>query len=646
MGVGGANNSAAPMQSYFKAKNLVGRFKNSQIDLTSGKIVRKAGFKFGDCDLYFVIGDNKFSKIKDKSIVLQQRIVKDNKTVGFVTKFMGKTMKLSVENLVSLSNIFKAEGFTVAVRDAEVIKKDSNGNKVKTTVKKPYLVGIGGTKLLDLPVLDITSKENNNNTTKDVGKADKPVNITKKDESTENSSDSVIDTSINMVKYTGELPLFDFMDYLNKLGCALVFVDSPKKAISKEVSDFYGLEVTLPNLVCKESFDILLRYQRIGIVNLPDKSKVLVHKPVERFIFKGFKAFSDVTIVCSAASSGSLSKLFDTTKANKLDVKVAAVIKGLLGSKFKLGKEMCYFNVDISEMKFGSKNGIAFQDMDDNSTSKMIYDYLEAYIKRDMINGIWTDSGVRDKQNIHPMYLNKSKEALDLLRTKGVNLESGIVGKPTSLKPKTNILSIRDKDFPFKFRMTKYTGYINSAKFRMETTKAFNIDNEKVVDEIVNHVSEKMDYEITELGECENYAYGMSNSDQFTYCFYGAHREAAYTCLGYIFDGSRNMPLLNNYFRKKLNTYTETANSTYLRILDSFYKSGQNLTDHKRRRVLFLGTLFKRIGKSTKTGLYLAQPKRVTQFMEDGHVTLGSSIFLSKSLEDAREYIETDYYTL
>lgn len=558
---------------------------------------------------------------------------------------MGKTMKLPVENLVSLSNIFKDEGFTVAVRYAEVIKKDSNGNKVKTVVKKPYLVGIGGTKLLDLPVLDITSKENSN-TAKDANKADKSVSITKKDESTENSSDSMINTSANVVKYTGELPLFDFMDYLKKLGCALVFVDSPKKAISKEVSDFYGLEVTLPNLVCKESFDLLLRYQRIGVVNLPDKSKVLVHKDVERFIFKDFKAFGSITVVCSASGSGSLSKLFDTTKANKLDVKVAAVIKGLLGNGFKLGKEMYYFNVDISEMKFGSKKGIAFQDMDDDSVSKMIYDYLEAYIKRDMINGIWTDSGVRDKENIHPMYLSKSKEALDLLRTKGVNLESGIVGKLTSLKPKTNILSIRDKDFPFNFRMTKYTGYINSAKFRMETTKAFNIDDEKVVDEIVNHVSEKMDYEITELGGGEAYAYGMSDSDQQIYCFYGAHREAACTCLGYIFDGSRNMPLLNNYFKKKLNTYTETANSAFLRILDSFYKGGQNLTDHKRRRVLFLGTLFKRIGKCTTTGLYLAQPKHTTQFMEDGHITLGSSIFLSKSLEDAKEYIETDYYTL
>lgn len=270
---------------------------------------------------------------------------------------MGKTMKLPIENLVALSNIFKAEGFTVAVRDTEVIKKDSNGNKVKATVKKPYLVGIGGTKLLDLPVLDVTSKETNK-TDKDANKADKPVSINKKGE--EDRQEFLIDTSANMVKYTGELPLFDFMDYLKKLGCALVFVNSPKKAISKEVSDFYGLEVTLPNLVCKESFDILLRYQRIGIVNLPDKSKVLAHKPVERFIFKGFKAFDNVTIVCSAASSGSLSNLFDTTKENKLDVKVAAVIKGLLGNEFKLGKEMCYFNVDISEMKFGSKKKNCF----------------------------------------------------------------------------------------------------------------------------------------------------------------------------------------------------------------------------------------------------------------------------------------------
>jgi hypothetical protein len=552
---------------------------------------------------------------------------------------MGKTMKLSVENLVSLSNIFKAEGFTVAVRDAEVIKKDSNGNKVKTTVKKPYLVGIGGTKLLDLPVLDITSKENN--TAKDANKTDKPVSMTKKDDSIENSSDRMIDTSINMVKYTGELPLFDFMDYLKKLGCALAFVDSPKKAISKEVSDFYGLEVTLPNLVCKESFDLILRYQRIGIVNLPDKSKVLVHKPVERFIFKDFKAAGSITVVCSASGSGSLSKLFDTNKVNKLDVKVAAVIKDLLGNGFKLGKEMCYFNVDISEMKFGSKKGIAFQDMDDDSISKMIYDYLEAYIKRDMMDGIWTDSGVRDKENIHPMYLSKSKEALDLLRTKGVNLESGIVGKLTSLKPKTNILSIRDKDFPFEFRMTPYYCNTLSSKFRPET-----LNSEESIENILDYVSKKMDYEITERGGFKEYAGGMSDSDQRIYCFYSAHREAACSCLGYVFNDSKNISLLNNYFRNKLNTYTETANSAYLRILSSLYKGGQSLTDHKRRRVLFLGTLFKRIGKCTKTGLYLAQPKYTMQFMEDGHITLGSSIFLSKSLEDAKEYIETDYYTL
>ena len=534
---------------------------------------------------------------------------------------MGKTMKLSVENLVSLSNIFKAEGFTVAVRDAEVIKKDSNGNKVKAIVKKPYLVGIGGTKLLDLPVLDITSKENTN-TSKGDNKADTPVSITKKDESTENSSDSMIDTSINMVKYTGELPLFDFMDYLKKLGCALVFVDSPKKAISKEVSDFYGLEVTLPNLVCKESFDILLRYQRIGIVNLPDKSKVLVHKPVERFIFKGFKAFGDVTVVCSTSGSGSLSKLFDTTKANKLDVKVAAVIKGLLGNEFKIGKEMCYFNVDISEMKFGSKKGIAFKDMDDDSVSKMIYDYLEAYIKRDMINGIWTDSGVRDKENIHPMYLSKSKEALDLLRNKEVNLESGIVGKPTSLKLKTNIFSIRDTDFPFEFRMTPYHCHILSSKFRPET-----LDSEESIENILDYVSKKMDYEITERGGFKEYAGGMSDSDQRIYCFYSAHREAACSCLGYIFNDSKNISLLNNYFRNKLNTYTETANSAYLRILASLYKSGESLTDHYLRRLLSLGTLFKLLGKSTKTGLYVVKPKHSTQFMEEEYVRISSSIY-------------------
>lgn len=264
--------------------------------------------------------------------------------------------------------------------------------------------------------------------------------------------------------------------------------------------------------------------------------------------------------------------------------------------------------------------------MDDDSVSKMIYDYLEAYIKRDMIDGIWTDSGVRDKENIHPMYLSKSKDALDLLRSKGVNLESGIVGKPTSLKLKTNIFSIRDTDFPFEFRMTPYFCNIISSKFRAET-----LNNEGIIENILDYVSKKMDYEITEIGGIKDYAGGMSDSDQRIYCFYTAHREAACTCLGYVFKDSKNISLLNNYFRNKLNTYTETANRAYLRILASLYKSGQSLTDHYLRRVLSLGRLFKLLGKSTKTGLYVVKPKHGTQFMEEEHVIISSSIYPSIS---------------
>lgn len=436
----------------------------------------------------------------------------------------------------------------------------------------------------ELSAEDITSKENSKPDKVD-SKTDKSVSVAKKSE--EGSQEFLIDTSANMIKYTGELPLFDFMDYLKKMGCALAFVDSPKKAISKEVSDFYGLEVTLPNLVCRESFDILLRYQRIGIVDLPSKSKVLVNKPVERFIFKDFEAVGSITIVCSVTSSDRLSKLIDTTKANRLDAKVATVIKSLLGNKFKLGKEMCYFNVDISEMKFGSKKGTAFKDTDYNSASKMIYDYLEAYIKRDMIDGIWSDSGIRDKENIHPMYFSKSKDDLDSLLSKGVELESGIIGKADSLQCKNNIISIRDKAFPFKFRMLEYTGYIVNTLFRDEA-----LDKEKTIENILDYVVEKMDYEITELGVLNNYAAGMSDDDQHTYCFYGAHREAACDCLGYVYKNNKNRSVLNNYFRNKLNDYTETANTTFLRILDSLYKSGQGLTAQSSKRALFLGTLF------------------------------------------------------
>jgi hypothetical protein len=511
---------------------------------------------------------------------------------------MGKIMKLPVENLVSLSNIFKAEGFTVAVRDAEVIKKDSNGNKVKTTVKKPYLVGIGGTKLLDLPVLDITdsnfnaSSKSASSSIKSDSSSNKSAKITKET----NKSKVLIDTNSNIIKYSSKIRLYGFMELLGKLGCALLCVDSPGKSLLKGISDFNGIEVTLPNLVCEDSFDIKLRYQRIGIANLPDKTKVLVRKEVDRFICKDFNMTERLTVVCGAKNLDNLSKLFDNTNKHLLDDKVSKVIAALLGNKFNLEKEMYYFNLDITSMNFGRSKTVSLNEMDSESVSKMLHSYIEYSIRRDMINNIWDKSKLRDTDNVHPMLKDKSKEALDKLSKIGVNLEKGTVGNSTPLKS-NNDLVITDKRAPFSFTRIIYTkGIIEFFKDRFKYMHTESGD----IDGCLDSISGKMDNEIFETGKSD-YTFGMSEKDKSIYTIYDAHLETACNSLGHIFNGSRNIQVVNQYLRNKLDWFTEKANNGLLDIVDALVKC-------KDKNTLKLGNYFKVLGRTNDTKLMSIVP--------------------------------------
>ena len=65
---------------------------------------------------------------------------------------MGRELKLALNNIVILSSIFKPVDYTVAVRDVKTTKENPNTGKIEeVTVKKPYLVGINGNRLSELP---------------------------------------------------------------------------------------------------------------------------------------------------------------------------------------------------------------------------------------------------------------------------------------------------------------------------------------------------------------------------------------------------------------------------------------------------------------------------------------------------------------
>ena len=88
-----------------RASLLASNFNNSEVTCSNGKIVRKEGFKFSDCELYGV-KDGKIFRIKDNSISLLRRFVEKNETVGFEVRLLGKTVKLTTSNVIALSNIF------------------------------------------------------------------------------------------------------------------------------------------------------------------------------------------------------------------------------------------------------------------------------------------------------------------------------------------------------------------------------------------------------------------------------------------------------------------------------------------------------------------------------------------------------------
>ena len=384
-------------------------FENSQVSFAGGNLTRKAGFKVGNCDLYMIDSSGKPVKVKDKDIRLTKRIVVDNKVAGYCVEFMGKTLKLDINNIVMLSNIFKPVDYTIAVRDGIIRRKDpSTGKVVETTGKKPYLVGINGNRLSELPEEVIENKKESNPKKESSGS----------DAKKEKKSKAFIDTTLNIKPYTGKDRLYDFMQKLRLAGCALASTDDIGYPMPDGISSFGGLEVALPKLDSCMSLTIKITYKRI-LVFSDGNNKAIISRGHDRFIFDKLKMVGSLTVVCSESSLDMLGSILDIGSKNPLDARVAKVMAKLLGSEFKTDSKMYYINVDIKNMKFGSNTGVGIDKVDDDTLGSIIYNYVRYFKMWDSAERILSKSYVVDLCNDKSLK-GFDKSSIDKLRKCGV----------------------------------------------------------------------------------------------------------------------------------------------------------------------------------------------------------------------------------
>ena len=135
-------------------------FKNEQVDCTSGKLVRVNGFKFNQLPLA-IIESVKLRDLSEKesTIKLYSQLVKGNDVLGYVVRVLGKEMKLKTKDVAILSELFKPHDYKVVSRYTVEQKLDKSGRVVPVQVRKPFVVGVHGLKLANLPVVNVGKKK-------------------------------------------------------------------------------------------------------------------------------------------------------------------------------------------------------------------------------------------------------------------------------------------------------------------------------------------------------------------------------------------------------------------------------------------------------------------------------------------------------
>ena len=501
---------------------------------------------------------------------------------------MGRELKLALNNIVILSNIFKPVDYTVAVRGVKTTKENPNTGKIEeVTVKKPYLVGINGNRLSELPEEVIESnketkpkkelpslekKEEKVTTKKDsLAKGDG----NKKDSNSEAEvKKSIIDVNEKIFKYSGNLALYDFMKALQDAKCAIVNVDENEKSLAKGIASFCGLEVALPRLICKDSYDLMLDYKRIGIAKLKNKN-LIIYKDRYRYITENFNTKANLTVVCTKESLSTLGDIIgnNTNSLINLDKRVGSVIKSLLGDKFNATNEMVYFNVCIDNIPFGSSSNKHNIYDSDNNFQDMQYSYFKNRYIADIIHYYWDKyfKGGEDDVNEKFSELYKYKSPLlEKLKSIGVDLGYGCLKEEVPARP--SIFELYDTRGDFSFFAFGKTYYTEMAQVKAETYVLEKSD----IDKMFTRIGEDMLDEITdEPASGLKIAKGMSDDESGLVCAYELEYAAAFAFCRRIFkNGSReNKFTLNNYIRGKYEEHNTLADDAILEIVNLMYKS-------------------------------------------------------------------------
>ena len=333
-------------------------------------------------------------------------------------------------------------------------------------------------------------------------------------------------------------------------GCALAYVNSVGEPLADKIPDYMGLEVSLPKLVCRNSFDLTISYKRIGIAS-PLNSKFVVYREMERAVTDRFKPFGKLTILCSEESLNSVSNILDLNMKNEIDTKVCKVIKLVLGKNFKVTSNMYYFNVDISGMAFGNSDTKGVLE-DANALDSTVYEYLHSRYMHLLLFDNWMHSKqvVGLNKYVCDMLNKNSKEVLEHLASLGVRLFDGTCGDAIKAHLGSSF-SLSDKRDGYNF-YPKIRGRLPRLVEYYSQEVSNGVITKDRIPEMFKSIADEMASEVMDLVKPNDYGLGMSEECSGMMCDYNLDFAVAFGYARYIFNGGDNGLLFSEYMRERL----------------------------------------------------------------------------------------------
>lgn len=411
-----------------RASLLASNFNNSEVSCSNGKIVRKEGFKFSDCELYGV-KEGKIFKIKDNSISLLRRFVEKNETVGFEVRLLGKTVKLTTPNVIALSNIFKPSGYTVASRSS-IEKRLHHVTKelVDIEIKKPYLTGINGNKLSDLPIVN-------------VGELPKANAKAVEAKSSKASTKTIQNVDIKEIEPdASKFGIVELIMITNTVNGLIVtnsessYTRQTVDREDKEKSNFVPLEmvqVAEPNLHFSEkNVNVNLKFKKLGFVYV-DGTPVPTFMWREKCIFSNGKPnLSKFSIAVSTVAAKKLLEIFGSSLAIEVNDKDKKIIGSIRALGLRDDVE-CLLNIDASKLSIVSNNASGIDVYDNTQLKITLFGMYTSKLIGKVCNEIKKQFSEADKdRDIFSAYKNYNSEMLDKIKEAGVNIADGSYNAP------------------------------------------------------------------------------------------------------------------------------------------------------------------------------------------------------------------------